>query len=136
MSGSPAETSRSEGRSPLRSGLRGAAAGLVMALVLLPALPAAALPNGTGPGLGQIGDVYSPQGLNLPLKLLIFVGIPLVGFVIGGLMAFRPQRGAVRRYRPGRAWTAEPVWFGDESALEHEPQRAALPGAGGASGRW
>ena len=123
-------------RSALRPALRGAAAGLVLALVLLPALPAMALQSGTGPGIGQIGDVYSPDGLTLPIKLLLFVGIPVVGFIIGGLIAFRPQRGANRRYRPGRAWTAEPVWFGDPSALEHEPQRAALPGAGGASGSW
>ena len=105
-------------------------------VALIPALPAAALPSGTGPGLGQIGDVGSPDGLNLPLKLLIFAGIPLLGFVIGAIMAFRPAHGVSRRYRPGRAWTHDPAWFGDETALEYEPKRAALPGAGGASGRW
>ncbi len=106
-----------------------------MALLCLPALPAAA--SSVDPAqIGQVGNVGSPQGLSLPLTLLLFVGLPLVGFIIGGAMAFRPQRGARRRYRPGRPWTHEPVWFGDESSLEHEPKRAALPGAGGANGRW
>ena len=100
-------------------------------LVFLPALPAAAATSG-----GDIGDVGSPDGLSLPLAILLYVGIPLVGFIIGGLLAFRPAKGDARRYRPGKAWTYEPVWFGDESGLELEPKRAALPGAGGASGRW
>jgi hypothetical protein len=101
-------------------------------LVLLPALPAAAADT----DIGQIGDVGNPDSLSVPLEVLLFVGIPLVGFIIAASLAFRPQKGTARRYRPGRPWTHEPVWFGDESALEQEPQRAALPGAGGASGRW
>jgi hypothetical protein len=104
-------------------------------LVLLPALPAAAAATDVGP-IGQIGDVGSPDSLSVPLEVLLFIGVPVLGFIIAALMAFRPQRGANRRYRPGRPWAFEPVWFGDESALEHEPKRAALPGAGGASGRW
>lgn len=108
-------------------------------MVLLPALPAAA--SGSNvitnvPKIGNIDNVSSPESLSVPLEVLLFIGIPVVGFIIAALMAFRPQRGTARRYRPGRQWTHEPVWFGDESALEYEPQRAALPGAGGASGRW
>ena len=122
-------------RRRLRAGIRGACAAFGLTLLLIPALPAAA--DAVDPAqIGQIGNVHTPQGLSLPLTLLYFVGFPLLGFVIGGAMAFRPQRGASRRYRPGRPWTHEPVWFGDESTLEHEPKRAALPGAGGASGRW
>jgi hypothetical protein len=101
-------------------------------LVLLPALPAAAAEG----DVGQIGDVRSPDSLSVPLEVLFFIGIPVLGFIIAASLAFRPQKGSVRRYRPGRPWTFEPIWFGDESALELEPQRAALPGAGGASGRW
>jgi hypothetical protein len=122
----------------IRAGIRGAFVALGAMLVLLPALPAAASGNDIGkiPQIGRIGDVGSPESLSVPLEVLLFIGIPVVGFIIAGLLAFRPQRGASRRYRPGRPWTFEPVWFGDESALEHEPKRAALPGAGGASGRW
>jgi hypothetical protein len=119
-------------RRSVKVGLRAAFAALAVVLVLAPALPAAA----ANTQFGKIGDVYSPSGLPLPATLLLFVGIPLVGFILAGLLAFRPSKDANRRYRPGRPWVHEPVWFGDESALEREPQRAALPGAGGASGSW
>ena len=122
-------------RGGIRGGIRGACAAFGLALLFVPAFPAAA--SAVDPAqVGQIGNVGSPQGLSLPLTLLLFVGIPVVGFAIGALMAFRPQRGAGGRYRAGRPWNHEPVWFGDESALEREHKRAALPGAGGASGRW
>jgi hypothetical protein len=119
-------------RRSAKVGLRTAFALLAAVLVLAPALPAAA----DNTQFGKIGDVYSPSGLPLPATLLLFVGIPLIGFIVAGLLAFQPSKDANRRYRPGRPWTHEPVWFGDESALEREPQRAALPGAGGASGSW
>ncbi len=116
-------------RRSVRAGSWGATGVFTAVLIFASALPAAAAGN------GGVGDVYSPQGLSLPITLLLFVGIPALGFVIGGLLAFGPKPGH-RRYRPGRAWTFEPVWFGDESALEQEPTRAALPGAGGAHGSW
>jgi hypothetical protein len=116
----------------VRAGIRGAFVGLAVMMVLLPAFPAAAADT----GIDNIGDVGSPDSLSVPLEVLLFVGIPVLGFLIAASLAFRPQKGSARRYRPGRPWTFEPVWFGDESALELEPQRAALPGAGGASGRW
>jgi hypothetical protein len=119
-------------RRSVKVGLRAAFAVLAAVLVLAPAIPASA----ANTQFGKIGDVYSPSGLPLPATLLLFVGIPLVVFFLAGLLAFRPSKDASRRYRPGRPWTHEPVWFGDESALEREPQRAALPGAGGASGSW
>jgi hypothetical protein len=109
-----------------------------MMLILGPGLPAAATvhdPTDVNQ-MGQIGDVRSPDSLSLPLDLLLFVGIPLLGFAIGALLAFRPSKGESRRYRPGRPWTYDPVWYGNVSGLELEPQRAALPAAGGASGRW
>lgn len=116
----------------MKAGLSAAFALLAAVLVFAPAVPAAA----ANTQFGKIGDVYSPDGLSLPLTLLFFVGIPLAGFAVAATLAFRPSKGANTRYRPGRPWTFEPVWFGDESALEHEPKRAALPGAGGASGSW
>lgn len=105
-----------------------------LVLVLVPASPALADYNNTE--FGKIGDVYSPGGLSLPVTLLFYIGIPLAGFFLAALMAFRPSKGSSRRYRPGRPWSHEPVWLGDVSALEQEPTRAALPGAGGASGSW
>ncbi len=107
-------------------------------LILGPALPAGAITSNSTDisQIGQIGDVRSPDSLTLPLTLLLFIGIPMLGFAFGALIAFWPGKGESRRYRPGRPWTHDPVWFGDVAGLELEPQRAALPGAGGASGRW
>jgi hypothetical protein len=117
----------------VRAGLTTAFALLAAVLVFVPAASASA----ANTNFGKIGDVYSPSGLSLPITLLLFIGIPILGFGVAAALAFRPSKGANRRYRPGRPWTFEPVWFGDESvALEREPKRAALPGAGGASGSW
>jgi hypothetical protein len=118
-------------RRSVRAGLRAAIVVFAAVVVLLPALPAAAASD-----VGNIGNVRDPQGLSVPMELLLFIGIPLLGFLVAALLSFRPSKGSRGRYRPGRPWTYEPVWFGDESALEYEPKRAALPGAGGASGRW
>ncbi len=123
----------------IRAGIRGAFVTLAVMVVLLPALPAAASSGNDINNvnrIGQIGDVGSPESLSVPLEVLFFIGFPLLGLIIAALLAFRPQRGSGRRYRPGRPWAFEPVWFGDESVLEQGAQRAALPGAGGASGRW
>ena len=125
-------TKAAEGRRSVKAGFTTAFALLAAVIVFVPASSASA----ANTQFGKIGDVYSPSGLSLPLTLLFFVGIPLVGFAVAAVLAFRPAKGANRRYRPGRAWTHEPVWFGDESALEQEATRAALPGAGGASGSW
>jgi hypothetical protein len=119
-------------RRSVRAGLTAAFTLLAAVLVFAPAGTAAA----ANTDFGKVGDVYSPSGLSLPVTLLLFVGIPILGFAVAAALAFRPSKGASRRYRPGRTWTHEPVWFGDESALEREPTRAALPGAGGASGNW
>jgi hypothetical protein len=119
-------------RKSVRVGMRAAVALFGAVLVLIPALPASA----ANTDFGKIGDVYSPDGLSLPLAILLYGGIPLVGFVIAGTLALWSAKGSSQRYRPGRPWTKEPVWFGDESSLEREPQRAALPGSGGASGSW
>lgn len=135
-------------RRSVRAGFYGAAAAFSAMLILGPGFPAAAAggrvladsSTSGGPtdvaNIGKIGDVGSPESLSLPLTLLLFIGIPLLGFALGALLAFRPSKGESRRYRPGRPWTYDPVWFGDVAGLELEPQRAALPGAGGASGRW
>ena len=119
-------------RRSVKAGLTTAFALLAAVLVFVPAGTAAA----ANTNFGKIGDVYSPSGLSLPLTLLLFIGIPLVGFAVAAALSFRPSKGASGRYRPGRPWTHEALWFGDESALEREPTRAALPGAGGASGNW
>ncbi len=124
-------------RRGLRAGFRSAIAAFFLLLLALPALPAAAADGTNVTDIGQIGDVRSPDGLSLAMTLGLYVGVPAAAFLLAGILALRSRDSGNRlRYRPGRPWNHEPIWFGDESALEHEPQRAALPGAGGASGRW
>ncbi|GGK38266.1 hypothetical protein GCM10010124_33860 [Pilimelia terevasa] len=76
--------------------------------------------------------------------VLVFVGLPaLVILVVGGL-AYLGERAPAggQRYRPGRPYEAEPVWFvaaEDRDATPAIAGRAALPAAGvtgGASDRW
>jgi hypothetical protein len=69
----------------------------------------------------------------------LYVGIPVAGFIIAILLSLRSGRKS-DRYRPGQPWTHEPAWFGsseqESEAVQEQRRRAALPGAGGASGRW
>jgi hypothetical protein len=83
----------------------------------------------------DIGDAYDPSALSLPIALGLFVGLPLLGFLISGLLAFRPQRDRAR-YRPGRPWDHDTEWFGQPPEHSNERRRMALPHAGGVSGRW
>jgi len=95
----------------------------------LPAAPALAVSDGEVPG----------RDLGLVTNLLLFGGIPLGIFaliallvVVGGLR-HRP------RYRPGRPWDVDPIWFAGPA----DPAAAlisARPGpevtGGGASAEW
>lgn len=117
--------------------------GLVLAiptLLMLFAVPALAAPEPQPDmGSGDIGDVHSPAPQSLPVMIGLYVGIPLAGFLIAILLSFRAGR-KTDRYRPGQPWKHDPAWFGtseqDAEAVQEERHRAALPGAGGASGRW
>ena len=123
--------------------LRSRALGLVLAvptLLMLLAVPALAGPSQQPDvGSGDIGDVHSPAPLSLPMTLALFVGIPALGFLIAILLAGRPGKKS-DRYRPGQPWEHDPAWFGsseqDAEAAQDERRRAALPGAGGVSGKW
>lgn len=95
------------------------------------------------------GEVPATK-LSVLETLGIFVGIPLAIFALIALLVFLPSIIRGPRYRPGRDWMANPVWFGatDEAqkALEAAPSTAELPAAegsarpnvvgGGASARW
>jgi hypothetical protein len=117
--------------------------GLLLALpgiVLLLAGPAVAA---TGPqptvGQGDIGDVHSPAPQSPLVMIGLYVGIPALGFLIAILLASRSGKKS-ERYRPGRPWEHDPAWFGssveESNAAQEQRRRAALPGAGGASGQW
>jgi len=109
----------------------------VPALLLVAAAPAlAAQPDS---GVGDVGDVHNPAPQSLPVMLGLYVGIPALGFLIAILLSMRSGK-KTDRYRPGRPWEHDPAWFGTSLQESQEDQekrrRAALPGAGGASGQW
>jgi hypothetical protein len=106
-------------------------------LLLLLAAPAlAAQPDS---GAGDIGDVHSPAPQSVPVMIGLYIGIPAAGFLIAFLLSMRSGR-KTERYRPGQPWQHDAAWFGSsekESAeVTEQRRRAALPGAGGASGKW
>jgi hypothetical protein len=127
-------------RRPLR------ALGLVLAvptLLMLFAVPALAAVIHPSPqpdvGRADIGDPHSPATQSLPVMILLYVGIPALGFVVAYLLSLRSGR-KTDRYRPGQPWQHAPAWFGsteeEAESVQEQRRRAALPGAGGASGRW
>lgn len=100
--------------------------------VLLPLLVAA--PAYARPGDGEIGG----DRISFGAAVLIYVGIPIALFVVIALFALAPSLLRRPRYRPGRAWQHEPLWFAGpddpDTAL-----RSARPGAtarGGTSADW
>lgn len=94
---------------------------------VLTALPAAAQDSGE----------FSDTGLSLGDVLLRFVLLPL-GLLLGiALLAAIPRLLRRPRYRPGRPWNFDPVWFAgpddpDGTLALARPQR----GLGGASADW
>lgn len=120
--------------------------GLVLAipaLLMLFAVPALAAETHPTPqpdvGQGDIGDAHSPASQSLPTMILLYVGIPALGFLIAFLLSLRSGR-KTDRYRPGQPWQHDPAWFGsseqEAESVQEQRRRAALPGAGGASGKW
>ncbi len=89
--------------------------------------------------------------------ILVFVVIPLVITGVLALLIWGPGAAKAPRYRPGRDWPFEPVWYSPhplavlEPADEHAPPRPQLSAdlsetqpasgnahtaAGGARGTW
>jgi len=93
------------------------------------------------------GSVKWESRLSITETVLVFFGIPAGGFLLFAAMVFGPSATRQPRYRPGRPWTHEPVWFlpadeGHQTAT-HEAVRAIEAGprhqstaAGGATGEW
>jgi hypothetical protein len=97
-------------------------------LPLLPLTPALALDDGEVRG----------KSLGTGMVVLIYVLIPLGIFAVIALLSVLPSALRRPRYRPGRAWTYDPLWFNGPD----DPSKAlagARPGAtarGGASAEW
>ena len=113
-------------RNRVRARLAALATGAVLAV--LPLTPALARDDGEVPG----------KSLGTGLVVVIYVLVPLGIFGVIALLSILPSALRRPRYRPGRAWTYDPLWFNGPD----DPQKAltgARPGAtarGGASAEW
>jgi len=102
------------------------------ALLLLPATPAMATvvppDDGADPG----------NGLTVLQTLGLFVGIPVLLFVIIAVLVSAPSAARGPRYRPGLGWWAAPVWFNGPDDAERAVRESAGSSSqgGGASARW
>lgn len=87
---------------------------------------------------GNVGDVYDPDPLTAIQAWAIYGGTILGGFLIAVILTVLASRSSgPARYRPGQQWNHDEVWIGSEpNVTEGERARAAVPGAGGASGTW
>lgn len=79
----------------------------------------------------------SGPGMSVGLAMLVFLGIPVaVTLLIGGLVTLLtvPRK----RYRPGTAWTAGPVWFNGagEDAEGAVANAKPSPVGGATSAQW
>ncbi len=63
--------------------------------------------------------------------LLVFVGIPVLVFVIISLLVMAPSLAKGRRFSPGQPWDAAPEWFGatELDTAESAAQQPQLAGS-------
>jgi hypothetical protein len=83
------------------------------------------------------GEVHG-KGLGVGLTIAIYVLIPLGASLLIAFFAALPSLLRRPRYRPGRPWKHDPLWFSGPDDPDAALQRAR-PGAsarGGASAEW
>lgn len=105
------------------------------ALLVLPATPAMAAAT----LLATPDDGEDPgPGLSVLQTLGIFVGIPVLLFVVIAVLVSAPSAARGPRYRPGLGWWAAPVWFNGPDDAERAVRESAGSASqgGGASARW
>ena len=111
---------------------------ITAATASLAALPALVLAQGDGirPDVNFIGNPHDPAPLGIPQILGLFVAIPLGLFCVIAIIVYVRRSGSgAYEYRPGRPWRFDAEWYGARPGQSDQP-RAAMPGAGGASGSW
>jgi hypothetical protein len=100
----------------------------IVAGVLAAALPAYALDD---------GEVHG-KSLGVGLTILIYVVIPLGIFLVIAFFSVLPSLLRRPRYRPGRPWNYDPLWFAgaDDPDRALAGARPGVTGRGGASAEW
>jgi hypothetical protein len=120
----------------VRTAVRTGVLTATVALLVLPATPAAAAATLLATARDD-GDDPGP-GLSVMQTLGIFVGIPVLLFVVIAVLVSAPSAARGPRYRPGLGWWAAPVWFNGPDDAERAVRDAAgsTGQGGGASARW
>jgi hypothetical protein len=77
------------------------------------------------------------EGISNIATLLIYVGAPLLLFLVIALLVMAPSMARGPRYRPGLGWWAAPIWFNGPDDAD-AAVRTAVPttDGGGTSARW
>lgn len=112
----------------LRHAARTATGLLLTAPVLvMTALPALALEDGEEPA----------PSLPLAVNILLYLGIPVLIFVLAAIPIFASAR-KKSRYRPAEGWDHQPLWFAGPDDPEAAVSSASpeQSGRGGASASW
>lgn len=102
------------------------ATGLVTPVLM--ATPALAVDDGEVPG----------KSLGTGETILIYVVIPIAIFAVISLLAALPSLLRRPRYRPGRPWHHDPMWFNgpDDANAAIAGARPGVTAKGGASAEW
>jgi hypothetical protein len=108
----------------------------VTTLLVLPGTPAGAAVTVLA-NAHDDGEDPGP-GLSVLQTLGIFVGIPVLLFVVIAVLVAAPSAARGPRYRPGVGWWAAPVWFNGPDDAERAVRASAgsANDGGGASARW
>jgi hypothetical protein len=91
------------------------------------------------PALASLDDGEQPgKGLGAGMVVLIYVVIPLGIFALIALLSVLPSALRRPRYRPGRPWQHDPLWFSgpDDPAKALGAARPGATARGGASAEW
>jgi hypothetical protein len=95
---------------------------------------------GAGPALAlkhDDGEVPGPS-LGVGLTLVYFVVIPIAAFLVISALCLLPSALSRPRYRPGKPWTFDSLWFRGPQRPETALQSARVgeTARGGASAEW
>ena len=88
--------------------------------------------------LGYKDGTAPAEPISLLEALALYVLIPALILLVVSALVWLPGMVRASRYRPGRGWTAPPLWFGgppDPAAAVEKAQTGDLV-RGGASGDW
>ena len=88
--------------------------------------------------LGFEDGVAPTEGISVLEALALYVLAPAVILLVVAAIVWLPGMVRSSRYRPGRGWTAAPLWFGgppDPAAAVENAEVGDLV-RGGASGEW